>query len=376
MAGIYIHIPFCRQACTYCNFHFSTSLNGKPAVLEAIQKEIGLSADFAGEDNLIETIYFGGGTPSLLTADEMDSILSALRSRFLISNDAEISLEANPDDISPALLEAWLGMGINRLSLGIQSFSEIELRWMNRAHNALQSMQSIRDIIAAGFTNFSADLIYGSPLLSNEALASNASIIFEHKIPHISAYALTVEPKTALYKLIEKKQSLPVDADRQAEQFNLLLDLSAAAGYEQYEISNFAKPGFRSRHNSSYWKGKPYHGFGPAAHSFNGKDIRRWNIANNALYVSSLDNNIIPFEEEILTTTQQLNEYIMTALRTREGISLALITEKYGEAKAMNLLERSNKYREEKLLLETNGYLQLTREGKFLADGIAADLFF
>jgi oxygen-independent coproporphyrinogen-3 oxidase len=375
LAGIYIHIPFCKQACSYCNFHFSTSLGLKHDLLRALNKEISKTPKFAVNET-IETIYFGGGTPSLLSADDIHTILSSIKNNFKVVDNAEITLEANPDDINPDILETWLAMGINRLSLGVQSFNEAELQWMNRAHNATQAAQSIDDIIHAGFTNFSVDLIYGSPLLSNDALQKNATIIFDKKIPHISCYALTVEPKTALHKKIAQHKSLPVDAAKQAEQFDLLLQLMEQAGYEQYEISNFAKPGYRSKHNSSYWKGKVYYGFGPAAHSYNGKNIRKWNIANNALYIQSLKNDIIPFEEEILTDIQQLNEYIMISLRTKEGLHLQTLAEKFGQEKVNEIKLQGKKYFTQNLMQEENGFIFLTAQGKFLADGIAADLFF
>lgn len=375
MAGIYIHIPYCRQACTYCNFHFSTSLKHKKDLLQALVTEIILTAP---KDNVetIDTVYFGGGTPSLLTSEELTFIFNSVHNHFYISPQAEITLEANPDDISKKTLADWLQLGVNRLSLGIQSFDEDELRWMNRAHNAAQSLQSIDDIIEAGFTNFSVDLIYGSPLLNNNTLKKNAEIIFNKKIPHISAYALTVEAKTALYKMIEKHDSPAIDTNRQAEQFEILLQLTEDAGYEQYEISNFARPGYRSRHNSSYWQGKPYYGFGPAAHSFDGKNIRRWNIANNALYIQSLKKNEIPFEEEILTREQQLNEYIMTSLRTIEGLNLEIVNKKFGAEEVKKILAQSKKYLEVKFMRQENSFIILNKEGKFLADGIAADLFF
>ena len=375
MAGIYIHIPFCRQACHYCNFHFSTNTAQKDALINALIKEIGL-ADLIDKDAPTHTIYFGGGTPSLLFEDELERILDAVTTKFNVSPSAEITLEANPDDINPAVLNSWLKAGINRLSLGVQSFNEAELKWMNRAHNAAQSLQSIDNIQAAGFSNFSVDLIYGSPLLSNEEFEKNVNIIINKNIPHISCYALTVEEKTALHHLIEKKKYEPVDEARQAEQFELLLKLTAAAGYEQYEISNFAKPGYRSRHNSSYWKGIPYYGFGPSAHSFDGNNKRRWNIANNALYIQSIANNTIPFEEEQLTPTQQLNEFIMISLRTVEGIDMNKLEEKFGTGKLQALKENAATFIKEGLLLNDGSFLKLTPKGKFLADGIAAELVF
>ena len=374
MAGVYIHIPFCRQACTYCNFHFSVSMKNKGAMIEAISKEISGSGDFITDKN-IETVYIGGGTPSLLTSAELAAIFNTLSRRFIIAGDAEITLEANPDDITPENLNDWLQLGINRLSVGLQSFNEAELRWMNRAHTAAQSVQCLNHIKAAGFTNFSVDLIYGSPLQTNEDLERNFEIVALKGVPHISCYALTVESGTALYRSIEKKQSLSVDPDKQSEQFYILLDLMQAAGYEQYEISNFARPGYRSRHNSSYWQGKPYHGFGPAAHSFDGKTKRRWNVSNNTLFIQSTEQNIIAYEEEILTDIQRLNEYVMTSLRTAEGLKLDIVKNNFGEENAGRIINGAQKYLQGDKMIQTGSGLILTKEGKFFADGIAADLF-
>lgn len=386
MPGIYIHIPFCKQACNYCNFHFSTSLKQKGALIEALIKEINsntpeteIQKNIPGEDNeIISTLYFGGGTPSILDADDLKLLFEALHKRFVFAADAEITLEANPDDITDAKLHFWKTLGINRLSVGIQSFVEEELLWMNRAHTAEESLHCIDKIQAAGFSNFSVDLIYGSPLLSNDYWKKNVQTVFEKNIPHISCYALTVEPKTALNKMIALDKKAPVDAERQAEQFLLLMDWMNAAGYEHYEISNFAKPGFRSRHNSSYWSGEKYYGFGPSAHAYfpHGESpIRRWNIANNALYIQSLQKNNIPFEEEILTGTQQLNEYVMTALRTMDGVSTKYINERFGEDAAGHIRQSIMKYQSTGKVIDVNGNFILTKEGKLFADGIAADLF-
>ena len=387
MAGIYIHIPFCKQACNYCNFHFSTSLKLKEDLIAALILEISLAPNSSSnqivfspftniEENKeeIETIYFGGGTPSILDIKDIELLFNALHNKFTFSNNIEITLEANPDDINPQKLALWKEAGINRLSVGIQSFIEEELLWMNRAHTAKESLQCIDEIIAAGFTNFSVDLIYGSPLLSNEDWQKNVAIIIEKNIPHISCYALTVEPKTALDKMINQHKKAPVDAEKQAEQFLLLMDWMQQAGYEHYEISNFAKPGMRSKHNSSYWLGKNYYGFGPSAHAFDGKK-RQWNIANNALYIQSLKNGIIPFEEELLTLTQQLNEYIMISLRTMEGINLTIVKAKFGEEACNKLQKESKKWELGGKLISKNEKLFLTNEGKLFADGIAADLF-
>ncbi|MGG9961611.1 radical SAM family heme chaperone HemW [Ferruginibacter sp. SUN106] len=400
MAGIYIHIPFCKQACNYCNFHFSTSFKLKSDFIEALVKEIScpyplkvkeeMSADTDKE--VIATLYFGGGTPSILSIDELKVIFEALQKRFVFADGIEITLEANPDDITDAKLQEWKAIGINRLSVGVQSFLEDELQWMNRAHTAVESLICIDKIKAAGFTNFSVDLIYGSPLLSDADWKKNVQTIIEKDIPHISCYALTVEPKTALDKMIATKKKAPVDAERQAQQFLLLMDWMQEAGYEHYEISNFAKPGLRSKHNSSYWSGEKYYGFGPSAHSYfplgelsaaqlgepplrGDPPKRKWNIANNALYIQSLQKGLIPFEEEVLTETQQLNEYIMTALRTMEGISTKYISTKFGEEESRKVIAASRKYESTGKLKIENEKIILTKEGKLFADGIAADLF-
>jgi oxygen-independent coproporphyrinogen III oxidase len=374
LAGIYIHIPFCRQACTYCNFHFSVSLGNKEIMIQALVKEILLENDFIA-DKKIETIYIGGGTPSLLSAEELQLIFDTIKKKFAIADDAEITLEANPDDINKNLLTQWRAVGINRLSVGLQSFNEAELKWMNRAHNAAQSLQCLDDIAAAGFTNYSVDLIYGSPLQTNDDLIKNFNIIAQRNIPHISCYALTVENGTALNKLIKENKSPIVNTDKQAEQFQLLLEMMESNDYEQYEISNFSKSGFRSKHNSSYWQGKPYFGFGPSAHSFDGINKRRWNVSNNSLYIQSIEKNSIPYEEEILTKEDCVNEYVMTSLRTVEGINLEILAEKFGIKNKERILLGAEKYVVQRKIVYQNAALQLTKEGKFFADGIAGDLF-
>jgi oxygen-independent coproporphyrinogen-3 oxidase len=375
LAGIYIHIPFCKQACSYCNFHFSVSLKNKDAVIDALVKEILLTDNFI-ETKKIDTIYFGGGTPSLLTKKELEQIMQAIQQKFTVSTETEITLEANPDDINKTKLYEWKSVGINRLSVGLQSFNDSELKWMNRAHNANQSLLCIEEIQEAGITNFSVDLIYGSPLQTNEDLITNFEIIASNNIPHISCYALTVEDGTILKKLIKEQNSPNINYEKQADQFQVLLRLMEANGYEQYEISNFSKKGFRSKHNSSYWQGKAYFGFGPSAHSYDGINKRRWNIANNSLYIQSLIKNLVPFEEETLTTTQQINEYIMTSIRTIEGINLKYLEKNFGGSYLSTLMEAAEKYIGSGKLIKQTSSLNLTTEGKFFADGIAADLFF
>jgi oxygen-independent coproporphyrinogen-3 oxidase len=372
MAGIYLHIPFCKKACHYCNFHFSTSTRQLPELVDALVREAELRRDYPG--GKVDTIYFGGGTPSLLAAEQLMTIMQALRKFYDVAADAEITLEANPDDINLSALNSWKQAGINRLSIGVQSFSETDLQWMNRAHNAAQSLEAIRLAKQEGFSNLTIDLIYGLPGLSDEQWKENVATAIGLGINHLSCYALTVEPKTALEKLIAQHKTSDVDADQQARQFSLLTEWLTAAGYEHYEISNFAKPGFRSRHNSSYWQGRHYLGLGPSAHSFNGNS-RQWNIANNAVYINHIQAGTDAFEIEILTDSQRLNEYIMTSLRTVEGISLEEIDENWGQAKSEAILQRAQKHIERGHLGLSGNLLQLTASGKFLADGIAADLF-
>lgn len=345
-------------------------------MIKAITKEINLAGtNLKEKPGIISTLYFGGGTPSILSAGDLKMIFEALQKHFVFAGDMEITLEVNPDDISAIKMKDWLNLGINRLSIGIQSFSEEELKWMNRAHTAKESLVCIDLIKTAGFTNFSVDLIYGSPLLSDTDWKRNVETVIGKNIPHISCYALTVEPKTALDKMITAHKKEPVEPEKQARHFLQLMKWMEEAGYEHYEISNFAKPGLKSRHNSSYWSGESYYGFGPAAHSFDGKS-RRWNIANNALYIQSLKKGSIPFEEEALTETQQLNEYIMTSLRTMEGLNLDHILKLFGEDKSNRIRAASRKFESTGKLNIENTRIVLTREGKLFADGIAAELFF
>jgi len=348
----------------------------KDLFLDMLNKEIQHETNFLPTGSAIETIYIGGGTPSLLTTRELETLLTNLRNKFSVKQDAEITLEANPDNIHSQVLREWRQLGINRLSLGVQSFSDEELKWMNRAHTASESLASIDEILQAGFDNFSVDLIFGSPYLSNETLEHNLELLFRRSVPHLSCYALTVEPRTALDHMVKSNKSKPVDPEKQATQFLLLMQAMKANGYEQYEISNYAKPGMRSKHNSAYWKGKAYAGFGPSAHSYNGISSRRWNVANNSMYIQSLREDVIPYEEEILSPTQQLNEYIMTSLRTIEGMDLQQIKIRSSDVH-VQIIQRSVEpfIRSGKMIFEA-GNITLTDEGKLFADGIASDLFF
>jgi oxygen-independent coproporphyrinogen-3 oxidase len=373
LAGIYLHIPFCKQACHYCNFHFTTSLRYKDDLVAALVKEIALQKSYL-PDNTIQTIYFGGGTPSLLQIDDCRLLIEEIKKNYIVDPTAEITLEANPDDITKEKLEGWKSTGINRLSIGVQSFYEEELRWMNRAHSANHARQCIELSLAAGFTNMTIDLIYGSPLLTDEMWEQNVQTAIQYGIPHLSCYALTVEEKTPLHKQISTQQKVPVDADKQGHQFLLLMQWLRNAGYEHYEVSNFARPGFRSRHNSSYWKGQPYLGLGPSAHSFNGSE-RQWNIANNQQYIAAIQQAKVPFEKEVLSEKEVLNEYLMITLRTMEGIDLDVVTNKWGLAEKERLLKETSLSQKQGTIIYTDNHLKLTDEGLLLADGIAASLF-
>lgn len=341
-------------------------------MVQSINKEAALRHRYINEP--VHTIYFGGGTPSLLPIADCILMIENLHSLFIIDDDAEITLEANPDDITDEKLIAWKSVGINRLSIGIQSFFDEDLQWMNRAHNAEQALKSIQLAQQTGFNNITIDLIYGTPTLTDEKWKQNVETALSLSVPHLSCYALTVEPKTALDKMITLGKKENVDAEKQSHHFELLMQWLSDAGYEHYEISNFAKPNYRSKHNSSYWQGKPYLGLGPSAHSFNGSS-RQWNIANNALYINSLEKGIVPFEEEQLTPTQQLNEYVMTSLRTIEGLSLQTIKEKWNDDTAEEIVSLAKKFLQQQFMIEKNDHLLLTHKGKLFADGIAADLF-
>lgn len=337
--------------------------------MAALLKELEIQKNFL-QGAPAETIYFGGGTPSLCTVEEIQGILETIRSSYGVTREAELTLEANPDDITEEKLTGWKNAGINRLSIGIQSFFEEDLKWMNRAHNARQAYDNLL-LAIKHFDNITIDLIYGTPALTNEKWEQNIKTAILMGIPHLSCYALTVEPKTPLDKLIRQQKSADINPDKQSEQFLLLMQWLSDAGYEHYEISNFARPGRRSRHNSSYWKGEKYLGIGPSAHSFSVNE-RQWNIANNVAYIESISKGIIPCEKEQLTRTQQLNEYIMISLRTSEGLSL----NKINSDDAIKFKAAAQKYIDSGLLRFENDSYVLTNEGKLLADGIASSLFF
>ena len=372
MAGIYLHIPFCKKACHYCNFHFSTQTTHIQSFVNAIIREIELQKDYL--KGPIQTIYFGGGTPSLLSQTQLNTIIKALYANFDIAPEIECTLEANPDDINKDLLAAWKALGINRLSIGIQSFQAKSLTWMNRAHSIEQSHTAIQLAQAAGINNISVDLIYGTPTLSDAALIQDLNWIEHYQIKHVSCYALTVEDKTALKKLIEKEALKDVDPAQQAAHFELLSSRLVAMGMEHYEISNFAQPGCRSQHNSNYWSGVPYLGLGPSAHSFNGIS-RQWNIANNALYIQSINRNQLNFEIEQLSDANRYNEYIMTSLRRMEGFDLDFIKMNFGIHYYQHTISTIESMRPKNYLIQDQNKFMLSKAAKFLADGIASDFF-
>ncbi len=369
MAGIYLHIPFCKRACTYCDFHFSTSAKGREALLDAVEKELLLRSKEIG-DAPVSTIYFGGGTPSLLEPARIASFIQLSRDLFRVQRDAEVTLEANPDDITAERLEQWKSMGITRLSLGTQSFRADRLTWMGRAHNAEQALKSIALIAKAGFASWTIDLIYGLPQMTLAEWEEQLTIALDHGMPHLSAYCLTVEPKTALAHQVKKSiVSMPGDADQSA-QFDRLMERMEAAGLEHYEISNFGLSGHHSRHNSSYWEGVPYLGIGPSAHSFDGSK-RRWNVANNALYVQGVVGSARYWDEESLTPAQRTNERLLTGLRTSKGVELARL-----ELDVIGHQRRAvERWSSTGHLIHGDGRLVLTRAGRHFADRIASDLF-
>ena len=373
MAGIYIHIPFCKQACHYCDFHFSTSFQYKSDLLSAIAKEIKLQKDYLSNEN-IETIYFGGGTPSLLSGDEVSVLVEEIQKNFKVITNSEITLEANPDDLNLKKLKEFRNTEINRFSIGVQSFFDEDLKWMNRAHAAVEADNAIKRAQDFGFENLSIDLIYGFSLLTNEKWRINIEKAVEFQIPHISSYNLTVEPKTALAKFINSGKEKNVDDAQSAIQFQILMETLENNGFEHYEISNFAKPNRYAKHNTNYWKGISYLGIGPSAHSFN-KESRQWNVSNNAKYLADLKLNKIPFEKEFLSKNDKFNEYLMTSLRTMWGLDLDKISTDFGTDYKNYVLNNSQEFLENEQLIINNQNIKLSATGKLFADAIAAELF-
>lgn len=373
MSGIYIHIPFCKQACHYCDFHFSTSMKKKDEMVLALAKEIAMrKSEFATE--VIETIYFGGGTPSVLSNDEINFLISEVYKNYKVVENPEITLEANPDDLSAERILELSKSSINRLSIGIQSFYEEDLKMMNRAHNSAEAIKCLQEATKY-FDNISLDLIYGIPGLTDEMWKQNIETALSFGIPHISSYALTVEPKTALSKLIQTGKIAEPQDEVASNHFMILVETLQKNGFIHYELSNFGKENYFSKNNSAYWLGKKYIGIGPSAHSYDGEK-RGWNIANNSLYLKSIQENILPIESEILTVSDRYNEYIMTGLRTIWGVSLERIEKEFGSDYLNYLQKQSQKFLNDDLLSIENNILKPTAKGKFLTDGIASDLFY
>ena len=372
MSGIYIHIPFCKQACHYCDFHFSISLKKKDEMILALAKEIEIrKSEF--QDEVVETIYFGGGTPSRLQIADLRLQIDSIYQNYMVTENPEITLEANPDDLSIDYLIELSKIGVNRLSIGIQSFFEDDLKMMNRAHNSAEAKKCLEEATKY-FDNISIDLIYGIPGMSNEKWIQNIEMALAYKVPHISSYALTVEPKTALHSFIQKQLIPQPDEEVAQEHFQILVEKLTENDFIHYELSNFGKENYFSKNNSSYWLGKKYIGIGPSAHSYDGQK-RGWNVSNNSVYMKSILENKLPMETEILSKTDRYNEYIMTGLRTMWGVSLERIEKEFGKTYLDYLNRQAALYIEDHLLFIDDDILRTTQKGKFLSDGIASDLF-
>lgn len=371
---IYIHIPFCKQKCSYCNFHFSTSFSLKDEMMLAIQKEIKLR-EAELPNKTIQSLYFGGGTPSVLSVDEIKSVMDEIQKYFSFDEAIEITLESNPDDLSKNFLKELSQTDVNRLSIGTQSFFDEDLKLMNRAHNAFEAESSIKRAQDFGLENISIDLIYGSPTSNFEIWKENLNKTIELQVPHVSSYALTVEPRTALQNWIENgKVTAPAEAE-QNRQFYYMSDFLKDNGYDHYEISNFGKPGFHSKHNSAYWKSEAYLGIGPSAHSYDGNSERSWNIANNSIYIQNINQNILPKETEILSEKDRFNEMLMIGLRTIWGVDLDKIKQNFS-SEIIEYLNKEIKNKIESGILKIeNNHLLIPEKHWFLADGIASDLF-
>lgn len=370
---LYLHIPFCKQACHYCDFHFSTTQKNRDALLSAMITELERRrAELPSAE--LETIYFGGGTPSLLSEDELQRFFGKITEHFTILPGAEITLEANPDDLDENYLRQLRRTPVNRLSIGIQSFRDEDLRLMNRAHSAAEAESVVKAAQDAGFSNLTIDLIYGIPGLNENDWMRNLEKAGSLGVQHLSSYCLTVEPRTALAHFVQQGKIRPVDEEQASAQFLALVDFATANGFAQYEISNFAKPGFIAKHNSSYWTGDPYLGIGPSAHSYNGTE-RRWNIANNAQYIRMMAENKSTYEAELLTENERYNEFLMTRLRTSRGILLGELEQNFGEEAAKNVLAGMQDYLESGDALLEDGRIFLSPKGRLLADRIASELF-
>jgi oxygen-independent coproporphyrinogen III oxidase len=371
LAGIYVHIPFCRQACIYCDFYFSTSLSAREPVIRAIAKECETRSDYLPERN-VTSVYFGGGTPSLLASSDLVTIIDALRASFSWDETAEVTLEANPEDINTEALRLWRSMGFNRLSIGLQSFNEAELKWMNRKHTPAQSADSVKRAQDEGFGNISIDLIYGSKFQDLKSWESTLASAIALNTQHISSYNLTIEQKTVLGAHQRKGKEPAISDEMSGRQFMMMIEALEDYGFIHYEISNFAKEGFYARHNSNYWLQQPYLGLGPSAHSFDGTS-RQWNVANNSLYLKGVNENGFYFEKEDLSPRDKYNEYVLTRLRTIWGCRLGEMKVWFGEQATEHFKAIADTKKD--LIAEQDGVYTLTRQGRLYADGIASDLF-
>lgn len=374
MAGIYIHIPFCKSKCAYCNFFSLASQSKMNDYLDALKNEIVSRNQYLGNE-MVETIYFGGGTPSLLSADDIAEIIEILHKNFNIISKPEITLEVNPDTVDKEKLISLKEKGINRISVGIQSFNDDDLRYLDRKHNSKHALQIIDDLKSVGFDKLTLDLIYGIPTLTEEKWNKNLDIFFSTGISHLSAYALTVEPKTILGQKIEKGILQDVNEDATIRHYEILIERTKECEFEHYEISNFAKKGFRSQHNSIYWKDVKYLGLGTSAHSYDGNS-RQWNVSNLTKYINTdFDTDTDFFERELLTKDDKFNEYVMTSLRTSWGCDINKIASEYGISYANHFLKNVKSYVDKGIMLKNDNSYILTDNGMLLADGIASEIF-
>ncbi|HNZ43246.1 MAG TPA: radical SAM family heme chaperone HemW [Bacteroidales bacterium] len=372
MAGIYIHIPFCKRKCHYCNFYSVPSLRYKDELIAALHNELLLQKNYL--DETVETIYFGGGTPSLLAVDDVKRIIDTVRDNYLLHSNPEITLEANPDDVDAQKVMELKNSEINRVSIGVQSFFHEDLKYLNRIHTSEQAEYAIKALQDAGLENLSIDFIYGMPSLGQEHWRKNLSRAVDMQVPHISAYAITVEPNTTLETLILSQKKQPVSEAEGASEYRYVMKYLPENNYIHYEISNFCLPGFQSKHNSMYWENKPYLGIGPSAHSFNLK-TRSWNINNIEAYLAAINNKTVPFESEELTVNQQFNEFVLMGLRTNRGVSVKAVGDLFGPEKSGYFQKILKKYENKDLLAVNGDNYQLSDEGKLFADRIISDFF-
>ena len=372
MAGIYIHIPFCHKACNYCDFHFSTSLNNKDDLLRCLLKELEQRRNEINTS--VSSIYFGGGTPSVLTINEIKQLIDQCFKHYKILDDVEVTLEANPEDISIELINGYAKAGINRLSIGVQSFQDNVLEWMNRSHSSKQATDCINWANQAGITNISVDLIYGVPEELQRNWIQDIETLISLNVTHISAYNLTVEEKTVLHKLVKEKKQLMPDQDICNDAYDLLVQTLKLAGYEQYEVSNFSKKGFQSRHNSAYWHRAPYLGIGPSAHSFNGQKTRSWNVSNNRQYIKQIDSGICTFETEELTDLDIANEIILLGTRTKKGVSINKVLKYLNTQQKDVFLKQLDELKKKRFIITDDDHLYVNEDKRFYSDHISREL--